>query len=327
MNLLVDGLGPYLASLPHGEWRWPNWAADIVDARVASGNFRVVRRSRFSEPRGLRPVLDPPRLVPRGKLTPDVLALPYFADAATSYPIMKSLPKLVTGTRPQYGIPGPLDMAAFTWLRPLHHYGAEVDAAIEQVDMIRELTNGEAIYQLEIPLETVAVARAPRRLRAAVASSMAQRIREFIGSCPQNSEWIIHLCYGNKHNLPLVSPTDTSPLVELANAISDCWPLGRRLLMVHFPLGDIHNPAPYAVDFHAPLGWLTLPQEVRVAAGLVRAGASLDRHLWSLHTAERMVGRGPLVVSTSCGWSRQPEMVTETIDLLTKLAESDWGAA
>jgi hypothetical protein len=152
--------------------------------------------------------------------------------------------------RLQVGISGPLDVAAFSWVRPLEHYDAEFYAVLREIRTIFSLTRGSVVYQLELPLDTVAVARAPRLLRHKAAENMARRACELIGQAPKDSSWIIHLCYGNKNDEPLASPPDVRPLVELGNALYAHWPQERVFEALHLPFGDKFQPAPPEMDFY-----------------------------------------------------------------------------
>jgi len=319
----IKRFGDHLESVPEETSR-PNWVIEMIEARATNPYLRTVRHSRFSEPRALRPILDPPRyMVRRGHtLTAADLDLPYAAEAAISAPIIAELaPRL----RPQYGIPGPLNVAAFSWLRPLAYYDLEAKAAQEQVEAIHKLTGSRALYQLEIPLETVAVAKAPRSQQVRVARAMARRACDFIAGTPSGSEWVIHLCVGNKNDEPLVNLSDTSPLVHLANALLEYWPADQILHGVHFPLGSSRNPVPTGLAYYTPLGDLALPRDVHLLAGFVRADVRtaescwdqwVDQHRQARDHIEAAADRGELGMSTPCGWRRQPGAAHSTTQLL-----------
>lgn len=192
--------------------------------------------------------------------------------------------------RLQVGIPGPFDIALLCWAHPLRHYQAEVDAALREVDAIDVLTDQTAVYQLELPLETVITARVPPLLRPGIARRLAARAADFVAHAPSGSTWIVHLCVGDPHGAPFSTLTDARPLVELANALATQWPGGRTLEAMHLPLGDGKHPAPVDAAYYAPLADLTLPETVHVSAGLAHAGAHLDDQLMAVPTTmERLV--------------------------------------
>ena len=334
MVLQVSELGKRLTTVPDGEGERPSgrpgrdsWVVEMLELRAADPRYKVWRRSRMSEPRPLRPLLDPPRCTPIGhKVTAESILLPYAADAAESLPIFD---EILTDARPQYGIPDPANVAGFFWLNPLKHYDAEADAAVREVEAILALTD-RAVFQLEMPLQTVAVAKMPRSLQTKMATKWAKQVCEFIARTPEGSTWILHLCYGNKNDAPLVSPPDAGPLVELVNALWANWPHGRILDAVHLPFGDRFHPTPYSLNFYFPMSELAIPETVHVSAGYVRAnvgpddetwGTQLEQHRWAQDAIEQMANRGLLGVSTSCGWRRRPGASLVTVRLLAAVAD------
>jgi hypothetical protein len=323
LEFAVTRLGEYLLAVPEETGR-PNWVIEFIEARADLPNVVTLRRSRMSQPIPLRPLLHPPRYIarPGHRITPESLKLPYAASAAVAVPLLaeiaaaRQLPHL----RLQVGVPAPLDVAAFSWLRPLHYYPIEAAAALAEIRAIHDLADGHALYQLEIPLETVAVAKAPRRQQARVAQSMARRLSEFVAQMPQGAEVMVHLCVGNKNDLPLVDLADVGPLIELSNALWAHWPTGQVFSGLHLPFGSRVRPAPYTQFYYAALADLAVPESVHVSAGLVRPEAGLEQHRWALDVAEQVANRGKLGVSTPCGWGRHPGLVRITTDLLVALA-------
>lgn len=323
LEFAVSRLGRHLLTVPEETDR-PNWVIEMVEARADHPDLLTLRRSRMSQPIPLRPLLHPPRYAarPGRRITAEALGLPYASSAVVAGPLLDQIATDhgVPHLRLQVGIPGPLDVAAFSWARPLHYYPVEVDAALREIRVIHGITNGHAIYQLEIPLETVAVAKAPRRHRARVARSMAKRLTEFVAQMPEGAEVMIHLCVGNKNDLPLVVLEDVAPLVELSNSIYAQWPGGRVLSGLHLPCGSQVDPAPYRLGYYAALADLFVPETVHVSMGFVRPEADLEHHRWALDNAEQMANRGPLGISTPCGWGRHPSLAEITTELLVALA-------
>jgi hypothetical protein len=328
IDLIADELGDTITTMPFE--RRHHWVIEFIEQRAQDPRYRILRRSRMSEDRDLRPLLDPPRAVPRRgvKVTADILALPYAAEAAYALPHLRSHLGLRPEVRPQSGIADPMNVAAFFWLNPTHHYDAEAAAAQREIRDIRALAP-DTVFQWEGPLQTVAVAKAPRRLQAVVAARFARRACEFIAQSPEGTEWILHLCYGNKNDSPLVSPRDAGPAVELANAMWTYWPHGQILNAIHLPLGDRHHPTPYSRNFYYPTGELIAPATVHVSAGFVRAmvlpdhphwDAQLEQHRWAWDAFTRMANRDNVGVSTSCGWERQPGFAAATAKLLSTVA-------
>ena len=326
MELAASTVGPYLVTMPNGEPDRPNWVIEFIEARANSPWLTTVRRSRMSEPRPLRPLLDPPRYIPRGRagITGNELDLPYAAEAEASLPVFQQVTNTygLPTVRPQYGIPGPLGVAGFSWVNPLRHYGAECDAALREIDAIHEShkpSRTVPVFQLELPAETFAVARAPARSRERVADWLFQRVGEFVGRAPVGTVFVVHLCYGNKNNEALISPGDCSPLVVCTDALMEHWPVDQILDAVHWPVGDSKTPPPAKEAFWFPGVAMGLPSTVHLSVGLARVGLPLSYLRGALHVAEHTLGRR-LGVSTSCGGGRDIAMVGDTMGLLAALA-------
>ena len=296
MALMASTVGPYLTTMPDGETTRPNWIIELIERRDRRPDLRVLRRSRMSEPRPLRPVRDSPRYTPRKgqRVTTETLGLPYLIDAMRSWPeFLRTLTDHnLEDAWFQVGIPSPVIVAACSWANPMRFYPIEAVAAAEQVARIHQITEGRAVFQLEIPLETVAVCRAPRRLRSRVARHWAKVLAGFVSACPEGSVWIVHLCRGNKHDTPLVSPTDVAGETEMANELHSHWPtLSHPLTAVHFPFGDRLRPAPNTAEYYAPLKDLVLPDRVHTSAGVVRPEATLRQHREAMECVESASGR------------------------------------
>lgn len=327
MRLLADELGSDMVTMPDGEGQRPsgkrgrpNWVIEMVEERAGRPEYRQWRRSRMSEPRPLRLLLDPPRCVPaRGhKVTATSLRLPYAADAAETWPLMQEL--LPDGRSPQYGIPDPRNVAGFFWANPVRHYDAEVEAAQTEVSKIRKLTGDRAVFQWEGPLQLVGVAKMPRRLQPRTADHMARMACEFIGGCQPDTVWFLHPCWGNKEDTPSANPPDVGPLVELVNAMIAYWPKDQILDGIHLPFGNRLRPVPASLRYYWPLADLDVHASVHLSAGLVRTELSADHHRRALVSVIRASGRGIVGVSTPCGWSRQPGRSLRTARLLAELA-------
>lgn len=321
MQLITAQVGRFVTSMPDGETTRPNWVIELIEVRGGRPELRVVRRSRLSQPRPLRPVLDPPRYTARTRITADTLGLPYAIHAGIMWPVFQDVAP--PGVRPQFGIPGPADVAMFSWAAPWRHYDLEAHTAARQVNEIHTLTAGAAVFQLEIPLETTAVCKTPPWLRARVADRFARALVGFVTMTTPGTTWIVHLCRGNKNDTELVAPRDVAGEVELANAIWAHWPAGAHPLdAFHFPFGGPSRPAPYAPDYYLPLVDLAVPDAVHLSAGVVRArGADLRQHQWALQAAD-VAARRRCGVSTPCGLGRQPGAVAATFEMLAKLAHT-----
>lgn len=319
MKLLADELPMELGTMPDGEHDRPNWVIEMLEERATRPQFRILRRSRMSDPHPLRLLLDPPRCIPRRghPVTAGSLELPYAADAVRSWPLFEQFAPM--GVRPQYGIPDPRNVGWFFWANPPAHYDVEVQAAQIEVSAIRKMTD-QAVFQWEGPLQLVGVAKSPRRAQPKIADHMARVACEFIAGCVPGCTWILHPCWGNKEDTPSANPKDVGALVELLNAMVAHWPHDQILDAVHLPLGNRLHPVPTDLTYYLPLVDLTLPPEVGVFAGFVRPGIELEQQQIALDHATVTVRRGDIGVSTPCGWGRQPGAARRTARLLAAVA-------
>ncbi|MGH7743350.1 MAG: hypothetical protein ACREQ5_00810 [Candidatus Dormibacteria bacterium] len=327
IRLQLDYTGPNQETVVDGETNEDEWVVDTVRRRERDPHIRCYRKSQFHRV--------PLKLwrgavcAPRSGAGPKNMLLRYAEHAGESYPDYQRLTQGLP-VRPQYGIPGPLNPAVFTWgPLALKYYDLEVQAAVWEVDTIHALTGGGVLYQLEVPVETVLVAKAPARARAKVAARMARRIGQFITQTPPGGSWAVHLCLGNLHDLPLVDVEDTSPLVELANHIIYAWPDTHRLEVLHLPLGSRPHPAPSGENsgdwlYYLPLRGLALDIAggVHVSAGLADPLVPVEDQQKALALVDRAVGVH-VGVSSFCGLGRRPDLVVPSLARIRALAEGD----
>jgi hypothetical protein len=316
MALMQDRVGAYLHSIPSGEVEDPDWVVSTVKRREQHPNLRVLKHFNYDKP-ALAPY-DGAILVPRrgGDLT-QALALDYADKAAAALRIWRTLD---TEAALQVGIPGPFDLAAFTFgPGALHFYDYEVTAALTEIWAINR-DNDQLTYQLEIPLETYLVAKAPCRLQPKIAARLTQRVGAFIDATPTGSRWIVHLCVGDPHGKPLIELSDASPLVILANAISTVWPHQTHTLdAIHFPFASGTMPAQTNSPFYEPLAGLALPELTHCSAGLVTLSVSEAYQRQALNMIEDISNRS-WGISTPCGMGRIPDLVIPTLERLAALA-------
>jgi hypothetical protein len=316
MTLMHDHVGAYLHSIPSGEIEDPDWVVSTVKRREQRPGLRVLKRFNYGKP-ALAP-WDGAILVPRrGADLTAALALDYADKAAAALPVWRALN---TKAAFQVGIPGPFDLAAFTFgPGALHFYDYEATAALTEIWAINR-DNDQVIYQLEIPLETYLVAKAPRRLQTKIATRLAQRIGAFIDITTHGSQWIVHLCVGDPHGKPLVTLSDANPLVILTNAINAAWPHRTHTLdAIHFPFASGTMSTPTNLQFYLPLVELAVSNLTHCSAGLVTLDATEADQRHALCVIEDLTGR-PWGISTPCGLGRRPDAVIPTLDRLAILA-------
>ncbi|PRY16840.1 hypothetical protein CLV37_103272 [Kineococcus rhizosphaerae] len=298
-----------------------NWIVPVVQ-RLA--RERVVRRvrsgdwtgyddvDRFAVRRGqrLEPVHLDLRVARHGLEELDLLA-------GSGHPATEDLPL-------QVGVPGSFDVALFSFgpaaalrLEPVfrRRLGQEIAA-------LHARAGRAVVFQLEVPVELVAVAAAPEPLRPVVARVVARPLLRQVAEAPPGTRFGVHLCLGDLGHRALRQVEDAAPLVHLTNALVRRWPAGRSLDFVHLPLSGGDRPPSTDPRFHAPLRALrsTLPATTEVAAGLAHEEQHLADQVRVLDLVEQALGR-TVDVATSCGLGRRsPEgadaAVRRTLELL-----------
>ena len=323
MALAIERVGQFLTTLPDGEPDLrANWIIPVVERMQHQPEVRTLVRPRFHKNplRAWHGAIYTARR--RHDITPDTLGLPFAQHAAEALPVLRDLVHASGySLRLQVDIPGPFDLFMFSF-GPLRakYYDVEVEAAVQQVELIEAMAPGKVVYQLSIPVETYLVALAPGPLRSKIATKLAQKIADFIQQTPEGTEWIIHLCVGDPHGKPLIILKDAQPLVELTDAVVDRWPTGWVLNAVHWPMGDGVHPFRPDPRYFAPVYDLRLPDTVHLSAGLGHLGASLGDQELGIYELERAAGQA-VGVSTPCGFGRRPAMAEALLDRLATLAK------
>ena len=186
-------------------------------------------------------------------------------------------------------MPGDFDLAMFT-LGPtgaLRHRRPFTEATIAEIRGVRAVTGADVVFQIEVPVELVMVAKAPRTGPVGAAELARPAITGLAAAAPVGSQFGVHLCLGDMNNRALGSMKDVGPLVALSNAIVAGWPDGRPLVFMHAPFSAADHPAPTDPAFYAPLADLTVPPGVRFSAGFAHeaqsrrrpaSGPGTDRH-------------------------------------------------
>jgi hypothetical protein len=262
---------------------------------------------------------------PGHEFTPETFGLRYAWYAFESWPGFEDATKGYTDVQFQVGIPGPFDVAVFSWgAYYAQYYTQEANVAASEVIAIEDRHHGRVTYQLEIPVETYLVAKAQDDCRKAVADEHGKQIAQFITRTPFGSRWIIHLCVGDPLGKPAITLANVEPLAILTNAICEQWPAGYVLDAVHMPFGDGLNPSPTTNRYYSMLSRLLIPEGIDLLAGLSFADVfdhsrSIKAATISLHLADTAAGR-EMGVSTHCGFGRRPEIAERTLEILATLA-------
>jgi hypothetical protein len=308
MRLAVQRLGPDLGYLPDGETGVRrNWVIGMIDGFRSHPDLRLVKDGDWS---GYDKT--PRFTLQRGhRLYGAALDLGIAAAARAAMSEFDTLRAgLADDTQPGplflVGIPGDVDLAMFTFgpSGPVRHLRPFTEALAATMHQTRALFGDDVVFQIEVPVESVMLARAPSGLRPAVAGLLARRIAALAQGAPAGSQFGLHLCLGDMNHRALGRLPDASPLVLLANAVASRWPAGRPLRYVHAPLAAADDPPPASPDFYRPLAGLKLGHGVRFVAGFAHEDQDAAIQFRIRAMIEGAVGH-PVDVSTSCGLGRR----------------------
>ncbi len=336
MRLAVQRLGPELDYLPDGETgARRNWVIGMIEGFRAHPDLRLVKDGDWSDydktPRfALRPghrlygaALD------LGIAAAARAAMPEF-DALHAALAQESQGSQAQGSQAQgpqagprflVGIPGDLDLAMFTFgpAGPVRHLRPFTEALAATMHQTRALFGDDVLFQIEVPAESVMLARTPAALRPALARLLARRIAALAQGAPEGSQFGLHLCLGDMNHRALGRLSDASPLVQLANAVASGWPGRRPLRYVHAPLAAADNPPPDSQAFYRPLAGLKLGPDVRFIAGFAHEDQDPATQFRIREMIEDAIGH-PVDISTSCGLGRrQPDAARAAMDRIKLL--------
>jgi hypothetical protein len=321
MRTALERVGPHLRSLPDGETGDRRvWIVGLIESFRGHPDLEVAREGDWSD---YQHQLN--YRVRRGhQLRGDALDLGYLASYRGSRPVFDRLAG-AAGARPafQVGIPGDLDLAMFTLgpTRLLGHRRPFTEATVRELTAIHRESGGDVVFQVEVPAETVFVAKAGP-LGGLAAGRLAAGITRLAAAAPEGARFGIHLCLGDLGHRALGVLHSTRPLVVLANAIARGWPAGRTLEYVHAPLAAGELPPPTDPAFHAPLGALRLPAGTRFVAGFLHEARGVDEQRALLATIEAAVGH-QVDVAAACGLGRRTtEQALATLDQARALCEA-----
>jgi hypothetical protein len=307
MATALEILGPSLRSLPDGETGdRRNWIISIVEGLRAHPDLELAKAGDWSDYDKV------PRLkVGRGhKLYGASLNFGHAAAVADSFPefekarAVAGLPDLAF----QEGVPGDFDLAMFTLgpLGALRHRRAFTEATLMEMGDVKAVTGPAALFQIEVPVELVLLAKAPAPIRPLLAKVLARTVTGLAAGAPEGTRFAVHLCLGDMNNRAFGTMGDVGPLVLLANAIVSTWPTGRALELVHAPFAAADQPATTDRIFYAPLSELQLPARVRFAAGFAHEAQSLGDQRTIRSIIEDRLGR-QVAIASACGLGRRSE--------------------
>jgi hypothetical protein len=319
MDQALAVLGWGLRSLPDGETgERHHWIIHIIEGLREHPDLELRKQGRWSD------YDDVPVFKEKRKLTGASLDFGHVREFQRSFPLF--LEARERAERPrlafQVGVPGDLDMALFV-LGPkgaLLRRRPFTDATVAEIAAIHALGGDDVIFQVEIPVELVAVARMPRALQPAVAALLARGVANLARRSPSGARFGVHLCLGDMNHRALGKLRDTAPLVTMANALARAWPDDRPLEFLHAPFAAAEIPPPLEPRWYAPLSGLRLKPGTRFIAGVAHEDQPLEQQRAIVELIERGVG-GPVAISHSCGLGRRtPEAAERALWRVAELA-------
>lgn len=327
MRTAVKRLGPDLDYLPDGETGdRRNWVISMIDSFRQHPDLRLTREGDWSD------YDKTPRFVVRSghRLYGAAIDLGIAAAARAAMAEFDTIRATMAdgGPRFQVGIPGDVDLAMFTFgpIGPVRYLRPFTEALAATMHHTYKLFGDDALFQIEVPVEQVVLARAPSRLRPLLAGLLARRIAALAQGAPEGARFGVHLCLGDMNHRALGQLSDAAPLVLLANAVAERWPDRRPLQYLHAPLAAADNPPAEVPGFYRPLTGLKLGPDVRFIAGFAHEDQDAATQFRIRDMIETAVGH-PVDISTSCGLGRrEPAAAGAAMDRI-KLLLSDAPAA
>jgi hypothetical protein len=319
MATALDILGPFLRTLPDGETgERRNWIISIIEGLRTHPALELRKPGDWSDYDKV-PVL---RIRKGHRLYGATLDFGHAAAVRESFPQFESarFDAAEPGLQFQQGVPGDFDLATFT-LGPagaLRHRTPFTEATLREINEVGAITGARTLFQIELPVELVLLAKAPPPARPALARLLARSITGLAAAAPVGTRFAVHLCLGDMNNRALATMTDVSPLVLLANAITRSWPVGRPLDVLHAPFAAADRPATTDPAFYAPLRGLEIPELTRFAAGFAHESQAFGEQLAIRSIIEDRLDR-EVVIAAACGLGRRNEAAGRAV--LVRTAE------
>jgi hypothetical protein len=226
MSAALNAVGGSLTAITDGETGdRSRWLAHLIETFRDHPDLEVAKDGDQSD---YQHMLN--HRVRRGhRLDPASFDLGYLAAYRESRPVFD---RLRDARRPdlsfQVGIGGDFDLALFAMgpLGALRHRGVFAAATAREITQIQRDSNGDVLFQVEIPAETLFTARSGP-LAPLVARRMAAGVHRLAAVTPAGTRYALHLCVGDLGHKAMSTPRSTAPLVTLANALARRWPTAR----------------------------------------------------------------------------------------------------
>ena len=327
MALAVERLGDSLDFLPDGETgERRNWIISMLEAFRDHPVLEVAKDGDWSD------YDKTPRFrVKQGeRLYGADLDLGILQAARQALPAYRQIQARLAGDPAQHrlgfqvGIPGDIDLAMFTFgpSGPLRRRRPFTEALAGTMQQTFRLVGDDVLFQIEIPVELVLLARAPRPARAGLARLLARDVAALALAAPAGARFGLHLCLGDMNHRALGRLTDAEPLTQLSDALVARWPSSRPLQYVHVPLAAADDPPVDDPAFYQPLHGLNLGG-ARLIAGIAHEDQDLDTQRRIRRHIETAVGHR-VDISTSCGLGRRDRRTAvAAMDRIRALLDDD----
>jgi hypothetical protein len=307
MGTALELLGPYLRSLPDGETGdRRNWIVSIIDGLRTHPDLELKKAGDWSDYDRT-----PQMRVRKGhRLYGASLDFGHVAAAQDSFPLFAEA-RTAAGRDDltfQAGVPGDFDLAMFALGPPgaLRHRRPFTEATLAEIRDVKVVTGNDTLFQIEVPVELVLLAKAPAAARPTLARVLARTVTGLAAATAPGTRFAVHLCLGDMNNRAFGTMTDVGPLVLLAHAILARWPADRPLEVLHAPFAAADQPATVDPAFYGPLRDLALPPGLLFAAGFAHERQSLPDQRRIRSMVEDHLGR-EVAVSAACGLGRRSE--------------------
>ncbi|HEY3690539.1 MAG TPA: hypothetical protein VGL46_09565 [Pseudonocardiaceae bacterium] len=223
----------------------------------------------------------------------------------------------------QVGIPNAIDLAYFVSgsAETSAEWMPEMQAMVAgEVSEIANRWGDRVVFQLESPVILLAYATTPREDWALLTRELASQVAGILGAAP-NSDWVLHLCYGDLEHQSLIEPTDLAAAVQFLNTLAEVLAgLDIPMPTVHLPVAYGDKPPSTDPQFYADLR--DLRRGIAVIAGVVA-----ESHPDQTRTAIGLVVdalAGPVEgIGAACGHGRRTnEAAAANAELAASVAHS-----
>jgi len=308
METALTRLGPQLLRMSDGETGdRSQWIRPTLEWLRANPDVERVAESKTSQDEfALFRVLEGHRF------RPERIELGYLRAFQQSYPAFQVLRERHGQHQIsfQVGIPAPLDLAVIAFGVDATRADESLTQAftertLDLVSQIRAEAGDDVIFQIETVIGLVSVARAPAGTQPKVAQRMASELVKLPAAAETGTRFGAHICLGDYHHKATGEAADASPLVLLANALTQTWPASRPFEYIHVPFAAADEPPSFDEGWYAPLRKLAMPEGVRFVAGFIHEAVDVDRLAGLLATIEAFAGR-EVDVAATCGLGRRP---------------------